>query len=185
VKIHDISRPLGKDSWTWPGDTPFDCSLAWKISEGAPVNVGRVTMSCHTGTHMDAPFHFAVDGATSEHFDLSACFGPCQVLPLDRLHQATAERVLVRSGDRAPSVEQLEWVTGPLRLFGTDWHSVDPLDSKTLEAHHRLWKMGAVILEELDLSLVPDGEYELVALPLRLVGMDAAPVRAVLIEKDG
>lgn len=183
MKIHDISRPLGPGSWVWPGDTPFDCSLAWRMADGASVNVGRITMSCHTGTHIDAPFHFSPEGPTSEQVDLASCIGPCEVLPLSRLAEATAERVLVRSAGGTPSVAQLRSLTGRLQLLGTDGHSMDPSDSLTLDAHHELWRMGAVILEELDLSLVPDGRYELVALPVRLVGMDATPVRAVLLER--
>ncbi len=180
-RIYDISRPLAKGAWTWPGDTVFDCGLAWKLAGGSSVNVGRLTMSLHCGTHIDAPFHFADDGPTSEWIPLDHCMGRCEVIPIERLGEATAERVLVRAGGRAPDVATLDRIP-VLKLFGTDWHSVDPLDSKTLDAHHHLWKRGAVILEELDLSEVPDGHYELIALPLRLVGMDAAPVRAVLVE---
>jgi len=183
VKLYDISRPLAPGAWTWPGDTPFACDLAWKMAEGASVNVGRVTMSCHTGTHADAPFHFAPDGPTTERIPLEHCVGPCEVRRLSTLSAATAERVLVRAEGGAPTVGQLDALRHPLKLFGTDGHSVDPLDSKTLDAHHRLWQMGAVILEELDLAGVPDGRYELIALPIRLVGMDAAPVRAVLIAR--
>ena len=178
-RLYDISRPLVAGAWVWPGDTPFDCSLAWKISEGSSVNVGRFTMSSHCGTHIDAPFHFSDDAPTSELIPLDSCIGPCEVITLDRLTSATAERVLVKAGGRAPDVATLDRIP-ILKLFGTDWHSVDPMDSKTLDAHHHLWKRGAVILEELDLSEVPEGHYELFALPLKLVGMDAAPVRAVL-----
>ncbi len=181
--MYDISRPLAAGVWTWPGDTPFACALAWRMDEGATVNVGRVTMSCHTGTHMDAPYHVLPDGARSDAIPLEACLGPCEVRPLERLAESTAERVLVRSGGGAPTVAQLEGLGRPLKLFGTDFHSVDPLDSPTLDAHQCLWRMGAVILEELDLAGVPDGGYELIALPLKLVGMDAAPVRAVLIAR--
>jgi arylformamidase len=90
--------------------------------------------------------------------------------------------VLIKANGGAPTAEQIARLA-PLRLFGTDFHSVDPLDSKTLDAHHALWKAGAVILEELLLDDVPDGSYELIALPLKLVGMDGAPVRAVLIAR--
>lgn len=180
-RIYDITRPLDRGAWVWSGDTPYDCSLAWKMSEGSSVNVGRVTMSLHCGTHMDAPFHFAPDGPTAEQIDLDHCIGSCDVLPMDRLAEATAMRVLVKSGGATPTLAQLERL-GPLKLFGTDFHSVDPLDSKTLDVHHHLWKRGAVILEELDLAAVPEGRYALIALPLRMVGMDAAPVRAVLVE---
>ncbi len=179
-RIIDISRPLAPGAWVWPGDTPYDCALVSKIAEGASVNVGRVTLSCHCGTHMDAPFHFADDAPGADAIPLDACIGPCEVLPLERLDQAKAERVLVKAAGGAPTVRQLEKLK-TLRLLGTDFHSVDPMDSKTLDAHHHLWRRGAVILEELELSAVPDGRYELIALPLRLVGMDAAPVRAVLI----
>jgi arylformamidase len=183
VKIHDISRPLDPGVWVWPGDTSFSSALAWKMAEGASVNVGHFTMSCHAGTHMDAPFHFSDSGPTSERIPLHHCIGPCEVLPLSRLARSTAERVLVRAEGGAPTPAQIDGLGRHLLLFGTDGHSVDPMESKTLDAHHALWRMGAVILEELDLSGVPDGKYELIALPLRLVGMDGAPVRAVLVER--
>jgi arylformamidase len=182
-RIHDISRPLGPGVWTWPDDTPFGTGLARRIAEGATVNVGRLTMSCHTGTHLDAPYHFAASGATTSAIPLAHCVGPCEVLPLARLATSVLDRVLVRAEGGAPSRAQLEALGRPLKLFGTDFHSVDPLDSKTLEAHHCLWTMGAVILEELDLSGVPDGRYTLIALPIKLEGMDAAPARAVLLEE--
>jgi arylformamidase len=183
VRIIDISRPLAPGVWTWPGDRPFESSRSWKMEDGAAVNVGHVAMSCHTGTHMDAPFHYKRDGATSEHIDLAACIGPCVVTTLPRLGDAAGhERVLVKAGGGAPTAAQIRTLEG-LKLFGTDFHSVDPLDSKTLDAHHALWSRGAVILEELLLDDVPDGRYELLALPLRLAGMDATPVRAVLITR--
>lgn len=179
-RIYDISRRLAPGAWTWPGDTPFDCGMAWKIADGSSVNVGRLSMSLHCGTHIDAPLHFADGAPASDAIPLEHCIGPCDVIALDRLASATAERVLVKARDGAPTVAQLERL-GSLKLFGTDWHSVDPMDSKTLDAHHNLWKRGAVILEELDLSAVPEGRYELIVLPLSLAGMDAAPARAVLL----
>ena len=183
-RIYDVSRPLDPAVWVWPGDRPFTCGLSWKMREGASVNVGGFTMSCHAGTHIDAPFHFVEAGARSHEIPLERCLGPCQVLPLARLGASTADRVLVKAQGGAPTATQLAGLDRRLKLFGTDFHSVDPLDSKTLDAHQALWTMGAVILEELDLSEVPEGHYELIALPLKLVGLDAAPVRAVLIGKD-
>jgi arylformamidase len=183
VRLFDITRTLGPGAWVWPGDRPYERGLTWKIAEGASVNVGWVTMSCHTGTHMDAPFHFDDRAGAVETIPLEHCVGPCLVLPLARLDSAAgAERVLVKSGGLAPTAEAIERL-GDLKLFGTDGHSVDPMDSKTLDAHHALWRKGAVILEELDLTQVPDGAYELIALPLKLAGMDAAPVRAILIQR--
>ena len=101
---------------------------------------------------------------------------------LDRLDGVRAERVLIRSGGGVPTVEAVERLPG-LKLLGTDAASVDLADSKTLDVHHALWRRGVVILEGLDLAAVADGTYQLIALPLRLVGMDGAPVRAVLIEQ--
>jgi len=183
VRIHDISRPVAPGIWVWPGDRAYECSLTWAMAQGASCNVGQITMSCHTGTHMDAPFHFASEGHRAERIPLEHCVGECEVLPLARLAESVAERVLVRAEGGAPLAADLERLGRRLRLFGTDFHSVDPVDSTTLDAHRALWRMGAVILEELDLSRVPDGRYELFALPLKLEGMDASPVRAVLIER--
>lgn len=183
MRILDISRPLGPGVWVWPGDTPFSSGLSWTMQDGASVNVGKFTMSCHAGTHIDAPLHFSDSGPPSDRIPLHHCIGPCEVLPLSRLAASTAERVLVKAEGGAPTQAQIDGLGRHLLLFGTDGHSVDPMDSKTLDAHHALWRMGAVILEELDLTRVPDGRYELVALPLRLVGMDAAPVRAVLLAR--
>jgi arylformamidase len=161
VRIRDISRPLEPGVWVWPGDTSFSSNLAWKMADGASVNVGHITMSCHAGTHMDAPFHFSDSGPTSERIPLHHCIGPCEVLPLSRLAASTAERVLVKAAGGAPSAAEIDGLGRHLLLFGTDGHSVDPMD----------------------LTAVPDGRYELIALPLRLVGMDGAPVRAVLVER--
>lgn len=183
MRIIDISRPLAPGVWTWPGDRPFEVSRSWKMEDGASVNVGHLAMSCHTGTHADAPYHYRNDGPTTESIDLAAGIGPCLVTTLSRLGDAAGhERVLVKANGGAPSAAQIRALDG-LRLFGTDFHSVDPLDSRTLDAHHALWSKGAVILEELLLDAVPDGRYELLALPLKLSGMDATPVRAVLITR--
>lgn len=183
MKLYDISRPLGPGTWTWHGDRPVELQRSWKIEDGATVNVGHLAMSCHSGTHVDAPFHFSSGGPTTESIDLVSCIGPCVVTTLEDLDSAGgADRVLVKAGGGAPTADQIARLR-PLKLFGTDFHSVDPLDSTTLDAHHALWRAGAVILEELSLDDVPTGSYELIALPLRIPGMDAAPVRAVLIAR--
>jgi len=182
VRILDISQPVAPGIWVWPGDRAFSSDLTWTMADGASCNVGQVTMSCHTGTHMDAPFHFSMSGETADSIPLEHCIGPCEVLPLTRLATAQAERVLVKAAGGAPKPAQIAALPN-LKLFGTDGPSVDPMDSKTLDAHHALWKRGVVILEGLVLENVPDGPYELIALPLKLVDMDAAPVRAVLIQR--
>jgi len=183
VRILDISRPLGPRVWTWPGDRPFSHGLTGAMAEGASCNVGWVSMSCHAGTHVDAPSHFDPQGEAADAIPLESCIGPCVVTTLARLAEAgQAERVLVKAGGAAPTVEQIEQLAA-LKLFGTDGHSVDPLDSKTLDTHHALHRKGAVILEELLLDDVAEGGYELIALPIKLAGMDGAPVRAVLIAR--
>jgi len=180
-KIHDISQPIRPGIRVWPGDRPYERAWTARLADGASCNVGHVAMSCHTGTHMDAPYHFAEQGGTAETIPLEACIGPAVVVPLERLEGVRARRILVRSGGGVPTVAAIERLPG-LELFGIDGPSVDAGDSKTLDVHHALWKRGAVILEGLDLSAVADGEYQLIALPLRLAGMDGSPVRAVLLE---
>jgi arylformamidase len=181
-RIWDITRPLAPGLPAWPGDRPYSRHWTARLEDGAPCNVGEIAMSCHAGTHIDAPFHFAGTGATVDEVPLQACVGPCVVLPLARLAEAAGEeRVLLRAGGGAPTAAQVEALPG-LRLLGTDGGSVDREDAATLDVHHALWHRGAVILEGLDLDGVSDGRYELIALPLRLAGMDAAPVRALLRE---
>ena len=182
MKIYDISRPVAPGVWVWPGDRPYQHGATWRIAEGASVNVAHFTMSCQTGTHIDAPYHFADRGATSEQIPLAACVGPAVVVPLGAFAAtAQAERVLIKAEGGVLSAEQI--VHHPrLTLLGTDHVSVDPMDSKTLDVHHALWRRGAVILEGLDLTDVPPGAYQLYALPLKLVGLDGAPTRAILIE---
>ena len=181
-RIWDVTRPLAPGIPVWPGDRAFTSGWTSRLRDGADCNVGHVALSCHTGTHIDAPYHFAETGATIDKVPLQACVGPCVVLPLGRLAEAASEeRVLLRSGGGAPALAALEGLAG-LRLLGTDAASVDETDAAPLAVHHALWHRGVVILEGLDLDAVPDGRYELIALPLRLAGMDAAPVRALLRE---
>lgn len=181
-RIWDITRPLAPGIPVWPGDRAFATGWSSRLREGAACNVGHVAMSCHTGTHIDAPYHFAETGATIDKVPLQACVGPCVVLPLARLAEAAGEeRVLLRSGGGVPTVAALDALKG-LHLLGTDAASVDETDAAPLAVHHALWHRGVVILEGLDLGGVPDGRYELIALPLRLAGMDAAPARALLRE---
>jgi len=179
-RVFDISRPVHPGIPVWPGDRPYERAWTSRLADGASCNVGHIAMSCHTGTHMDAPYHFAESGATMERIPLEACIGPAVVVPLARLARTRAERVLVRSGGGAATAAVIESLP-PLLLFGTDFASVDPPDSTAFATHHALARRGTVILEGLDLSAVPDGEYQLIALPLRLVGMDGSPARAVLI----
>jgi arylformamidase len=205
VRLYDISRTLFNDMAVWPGDTPFELRPTGSLAKGDTVNVTTITLSAHTGTHVDAPYHFTEDGVTLEQVDLSAYWGPAQVVTVSKesgplapddfagYDLRLAPRVLVRSRASSldprvfypdfvhPGPELADWL-GELGivLYGADAPSMDASDSKTLPGHHALQRNSILILEGLDLSDVPDGLYELVAFPLKLLGGDGSPVRAVL-----
>jgi arylformamidase len=203
MAIYDISLPISETLAVWPGDTPYSFDLAWSMKSGASVNVGAVTMSVHCGTHVDAPFHFTEDGDGAGQMNLDAFLGLAVVadvsgretitwddlaaLPLD-----VAPRLLLFTGawtdhavfpthipTLAPDVPARLGERGVV-LLGVDLPSVDSIDSKDLPNHHALTRARIRILESLDLRAVAPGVYTLAALPLKLIGADAAPVRAVL-----
>ncbi|QHW31163.1 arylformamidase [Paenibacillus rhizovicinus] len=199
----DISQPLDERTAVWPGDTPFVYEVAWGKAESGSVNVGRVTMSIHTGTHVDAPFHFDSAGKKVSELDLDIYMGKARVVHLpdaasigiDVLAGFDLEgvvRLLIRTDawtdrqrfpQRIPPVEPQAaayLAARGVRLIGLDLPSVDLLDSKELPAHHALAEQGIHILEGLVLDHVAPGDYELAALPLPLVHADGSPVRAVL-----
>ncbi|WP_223700604.1 arylformamidase [Sutcliffiella deserti] len=207
MKIHDISRILNNHTPMWPGDTPFSYTLNWSKEETGSVNVGSIEMSVHTGTHVDAPFHFDSTGKKIVNMDLSVFIGPAIVL--DVTNKATIsyediaqslkahpqKRILFKTNawkqeDEFPStiptlskevIELLKELEVP--LIGVDLPSVDKLDSKELPLHHLLLEANISILEGIDLRMVEEGEYKLVALPLKLEDADGSPVRAILIEE--
>ena len=200
----DISPPLSTATPTWPGDTPFQEERVWTYGPECPVNVGRITLSPHTGAHVDAPLHYSPDGAPIGEVSLDTYMGPCRVLHcLDsgalvepeqlagRLEQVP-ERVLLRTYRQAPldtwdsdftavakaTVDLLASLG--VRLIGIDTPSLDPQTSKTMDAHNAIARHGMAILEGIVLDDVPEGDYELIALPLRFANLDASPVRAIL-----
>ncbi|SDW51645.1 Kynurenine formamidase [Marininema mesophilum] len=204
TKWIDISQPLTKDIPIWPGDTGFICETAHHKSVTGSVNVGSLTMSLHTGTHIDAPYHFDDDGKRVSDLDISVYGGRAKVI---RLPEGTkvispealanekvegAERLLLHTKawpDRGGFPEWIPPVAPELApwlqergicLLGIDIPSVDSLDSKDLPAHHALAYYGVYILEGVVLDHVEPGEYELFAFPLALEGADGSPVRAVL-----
>ena len=202
-RIWDISPPITSDSPTFPGDTPYSQRWVATIGPGCPVNLSAITMSPHVGAHADAPLHYANDASAVGHLALEAYLGPCRVIhAIDRgalirpehLAHAAGElppRVLVRTCARMPTrwthdfsafaPETIGWLAGHgVRLVGLDTPSVDPADSKTLESHQQLLQHGVRVLENLVLDEVDPGDYELIALPLRLATADASPVRAIL-----
>ena len=201
--LWDISPTISAAIPVWPGDTPFDASPTWEIKDGCPVHVSRMTMTTHLGAHTDAPSHYDPQGQAIDAVGLAPYLGPCRVIDCvgarlvtpghvaDRL-DGVPPRVLLRTYARAP---QAAWdadfpaiapetiallASKGVILIGTDAASLDPQDSKTLDAHHAVRRHGMAILEGVVLDDVPPGDYELIALPLKLAGMDASPVRAVL-----
>jgi arylformamidase len=210
MEIFDISRPLSNNLAPWPGDTAFRFDLNWKIAEGAVVNVGSIEMGVHNGTHADAPFHFEGNGLTIDRLSLEPFFGRAVVLDVSgkfsRGHEditvfdlasighqlRVAPRLLIKTNiwtDSAVFPETIPtlgpdataWLrTRGVKLLGLDLPSVDPIDSKALTNHHALTAAGIAIVESLDLSQVSAGVYQFAALPIRIAGGDAAPVRAIL-----
>jgi arylformamidase len=205
VTLRDITIGAGPGTPEWPGDTPFSCGWPWSIAAGASVNVSAITMSPHVGTHADAPLHVRDGWPASDALDARHFLGPVLVRALpDESESALAalrralgatrrvERLLLRT-DRTIAEGRFpdDWpvlsldvvddlLRRGLRLLGVDAPSVDARESKTLAVHHALFRGGVTIVENLDLRGVPAAEYELVALPMRIVGVDAAPVRAFL-----
>jgi arylformamidase len=203
-RIWDISAPLNAESPAFPGDTAYTQQWVARIAPGCPVNVSAITLSPHLGSHADAPLHYDDAGATSGLLDLDPYIGPCRVIhaiargPLiEWAHLAHAvgqlpPRVLVRTYERMPvnrwdpdlaayapeTVERLADLG--VQLIGIDTASIDPADSKPLLSHQVIRRRGLRVLENLVLDDVPEGDYELIALPLKLVTADASPVRAIL-----
>lgn len=204
MNVFDISRPLSENTPIWPGDTPFSYHVNWSKQHTGSVNVGSVKMSVHTATHVDAPFHFDDNGKRMDELDLSVFMGQAIVVDVSQyetvelshveetISQHPAKRILFKTNawlkkeefpTEIPSlsvdvVKLLERLQIP--LIGVDLPSVDNLDSKELPIHHALHQANICILEGLDLTEVEEGEYELIALPLKLKGTDGSPVRAIL-----
>lgn len=206
--LYDLSPTLRPETPVWPGDTPFQLRWAWAIAEGASVNLSSVTTTMHLGSHADAPLHTEARGESMAELPLDRYLGLCRVVrvppqPLieprhvEGVDLASPGRLLFKTEsvrDRRTFPERFTAISPELaallgergaQLVGMDTPSVDPFDSKTLEAHHTLFRHGIAILEGLVLDGVPEGLYELIALPLRLAGLDASPVRAVLRTIEG
>jgi arylformamidase len=202
--LWDISPPVHAGAPVFPGDTAYQQHWVASIEPGCPVNVSAITLSPHVGAHADAPLHYDPSGAAIGEVDLHTFIGPCRVIhamgcgPLVRpehlAHAMTGlpERVLVRMYTHMPqghfdtelpafAPETVTWLADlGVVLVGTDSASVDPSNSKTLDSHQVLRQRGLRVLENLLLDDVPEGDYELIALPLKLTTADASPVRAVL-----
>jgi arylformamidase len=199
----DISQPLTNDMAVFPGDERFQFSLTHTKEQIGSANIGRMSASLHTGTHIDAPFHYDSNGRTVDQLDLNRYIGRATVVDVSHTDFVTAEdlgkldvhlapRVLLKTAlpnnpkqfpKKMPVLHQD--IAGFLKrngvfLLGVDTPSVDPAESKKLETHHALYEHNINILENIMLDHVPAGDYELIALPLAIQGGDGSPVRAVL-----
>ncbi|MGA2550062.1 MAG: arylformamidase [Burkholderiaceae bacterium] len=205
LRLYDISPPLNAHTPVWPGDTLLAEDRVWKMDEGDAVNVGRVTLSPHTGAHTDAPLHYDPQGAAIGQVALEPYLGRCRVvhalgasqIDLDHLEgiwEELPERVLFRTYLKAPTAhwdphfasvnpEVIEALAhAGVKLVGIDTPSLDPESSKTMDAHRAVCRNKMAILEGIVLDEVVAGDYELIALPLKFSNLDASPVRAILRE---
>ena len=203
-RIYDISPPVGPTSPVFPGDTAYQQHWSATLGPSCPVNVCALTLSPHTGAHADAPLHYDPAGAAVGALDLLPYLGHCRVIhaiapgPLiEGRHLAHAltdlpPRLLVRTYQRMPvhqwdpnlsafAPETLERLADlGVLLVGIDTASIDRANSKTLPSHQVIRQRGLRVLENLVLDDIPEGDYELIALPLKLMLADASPVRAIL-----
>lgn len=204
-RLHDITPTITARLAVWPGDTPASREVLCDLSKGDTITLSTLHSTVHLGAHVDAPSHYGVTGRTIEAQSLTPYLGPCQVVTanVDRAERVTlahlaAEisqpRALIRTGTypdpesfnedfAALAPELIEtFASGAGVLIGLDTPSVDLFDSKDLPSHQAALRRDIALLEGVTLTGVPDGVYELIALPLKLAGFDASPVRAVLRE---
>ena len=204
LKIWDISPPVDEQSAVFPGDTAYSQQLHFSLSPDCPVNVNSITLSPHTGVHADAPMHYATGEASVGALALAPYLGTCRVihcigcgllvLPKHIAHALhdLPPRVLLRTTRTASQSWESFTAVAPetfaqlatknIALVGIDTPSIDPADSPDLPSHHQLLAHGLRVLENLVLDDVPEGYYQLIALPLKLMRADASPVRAILRE---
>ena len=205
TRIFDISRTISTATAVWPGDAEFSFQHVVRIADGAGYNLTKVTMSPHTGTHADAPWHFERDGLHPARLPLAPYLGRAHVVTVARARGGIVpadlggadlgrlERLLLhaRASDLEdhewpeefahPTVELVDWLADRgVVLLGLDSPSMDAFDSVDLPCHHRLAARGIATIENLKLGGVPDGVYDLAALPLKFAETCGSPVRAVL-----
>lgn len=205
MKIYDVTVPLSGDLPAYPGDPPFDMRFTHRLADGQPYNLAQLSMGTHAGTHVDAPFHLLADGATVDELPLEILMGKARVLDLpvrERIERADLEacdlradlRVLLKTRTAGQfhkgqahhdsvylTEEAAQYLAqAGLKLVGIDSLSIEQYGSPVFPAHKALLSAGVIVLEGLDLSDVPEGEYDMTCLPLRIAGGDGSPARVVL-----
>ena len=204
MALIDISPPIDALIGVWPGDAPYVQRFNLELKDGANITLSEISTTVHVGAHTDAPSHYLASGDDIASRRLDFYIGRCNVLHVSiergrRIMPAdvagkriSAPRVLLRTGtfpdhrnwntdfaSLSPELVDFLHVRGVITI-GIDTPSVDPFESKALEAHQAFARNDMAIIEGVVLDAVDEGEYELIALPLRLIGADASPVRAVL-----
>ena len=206
-RIYDISVPIRSGGLVYPGNPEIDISLQQAVAKGAGANVSAIHFGSHTGTHADAARHFFDDGQTVDKIPLERLIGPAVLLSFGddvlavgaaelRAHDVEGQtRVLLRTRNSA-FLSRKEFVKDytylapdgaqylvdqGVELVGIDYLSIEQFHSGHHRTHRTLLERSVVIVEGLDLSVPPPGEYQFICLPLRIEGCDGAPARAVLI----
>jgi arylformamidase len=201
--LYDLTPLISERLQVWPGDTPPSRQVLCDMKQGANLTLSTLHATVHLGAHADAPSHYGLPAPAIHERGLDDYLGPCQVIrvsvprgscirPGDLGTAVAVPRVLLATGSypdperfnedfAALSPELVEDLHRKgVKLIGIDTPSVDPFASRDLPAHKMCLRYDMAILEGLVLKEVPPGVYELIALPLRLAGFDASPVRAVL-----
>ena len=205
----DVSVPLHNGMVHWPGDAPYHRELTQAIDRGDVCNVSKMTCTVHIGTHMDAPHHFLPDGKGMETMPLDATIGPARVVRIEdpkAIHAAELERHTIQRGERIlfrTRNSDSAWKTDEfqkgfvfiahdaarylaeagVRTVGVDYLSVGGFEIDSAETHQALLGAGVWIIEGLQLGAIEPGDYDLICLPLKIVGSDGAPARAVLRQR--
>lgn len=201
--IWDISPLVTANFPLWPGSEPLQRSIACDIALGDTVTSSNITATVHLGAHADAPSHYAKDGRTIDECPLHYYIGPCQVICAKVKHGQPITKEIVKQKILAPRLlfatstfdytapfstdfaafdpDFFEYmVQNKVITVGIDGPSVDLYNAQSLPCHQLAYKYDIALLENLNLDKVPEGLYELIALPLRIKGFDASPVRAIL-----
>jgi arylformamidase len=209
--LHDISVKISDDLPIWPGDRRPMISEVMQLARGDVANVSEVSMNIHTGTHIDAPYHFIEKGIAAWQIPLEALVGKVLVVSvpgdsnvsarvLESLDiQQNVRRILIRTSNSglwssqkaqfdsdyiALTEDAASWIVSRgIALVGVDYLSVQPFSQKDHQTHKTLLSAGIVIVEGLDLSRVAAGEYTLFCLPLSMACRDGAPARAILVSE--
>jgi arylformamidase len=209
MRLYDISLPISNGLPVWPGDPSVSLVMTSSIINGDKCNITKMQMGTHTGTHIDAPYHFLKDGMTVDEIPIETLVGPCLVVEVDskslikkndfqKYDLNGHSRILFKTKNSARWAKNINYfdtdyvalgtevaqylVELNTLLIGVDYFSIESFHSVDNPVHKLLLKHNIIILEGLNLSKVRAGVYELICMPLKLHGSEGAPARAILRE---